>query len=203
MKNIDIVFDRKPGHEGATFIDVEDADGKSIEFGLWIRRTDGTIALRFTDPRELAERISSLEGDLLRASAAAPDQNADAIAFVKRIYSLDEGSLLEADDALAGLSWQPEWVQVVHANRLDQLRLAQALATAEARIDSMEKDIATASSCATEPLSAVADARLESLIRLADAHTGFRTERTRDERLFEYIMAELRTLRDELGGGGE
>lgn len=131
------------------------------------------------------------------------DQNADAIAFVKRIYSLDEGSLLEADDALAGLSWQPEWVQVVHANRLDQLRLAQALATAEARIDSMEKDIATASSCATEPLSAVADARLESLIRLADAHTGFRTERTRDERLFEYIMAELRTLRDELGGGGE
>jgi hypothetical protein len=42
---IQIVTDRLPGHDPATFIEVEDQDGKSISIGKWVERPDGTAAL--------------------------------------------------------------------------------------------------------------------------------------------------------------
>ena len=47
-EHVDIVFDRPPGPEGNRFIEVEDANGKSIAFGEWIERKDGRWVLRIT-----------------------------------------------------------------------------------------------------------------------------------------------------------
>lgn len=47
---VDIVFDGGPSHESGRFIEVEDADGKSIAFGEWIHRPDGFWALRVPKP---------------------------------------------------------------------------------------------------------------------------------------------------------
>jgi hypothetical protein len=46
MSYIDIVFERMPDHEGANFIEVEDASGASIRAGKWLLREDGYVALR-------------------------------------------------------------------------------------------------------------------------------------------------------------
>jgi len=43
---IDVVFDGPPGPEAGRFIEVEDADGKSISIGEWITRLDGWCVLR-------------------------------------------------------------------------------------------------------------------------------------------------------------
>lgn len=51
---IDIVFDGPPSHESGRFIEVEDADGKSISIGEWVTRPGdpkGWTALRLRDPR--------------------------------------------------------------------------------------------------------------------------------------------------------
>lgn len=51
---IDVVFDGPPGHESGRFVEVEDAAGKSIRRGEWVRRGDGLWALRFhgcNDPK--------------------------------------------------------------------------------------------------------------------------------------------------------
>jgi hypothetical protein len=45
-RHIDIVFDGPPGPDPACLIEIEDADGRSIEIGEWIERPDGTWALR-------------------------------------------------------------------------------------------------------------------------------------------------------------
>jgi hypothetical protein len=44
---IDVVFDGPPGHEPPRFIEVEDEQGRSINFGEWVQRPDGYWALRF------------------------------------------------------------------------------------------------------------------------------------------------------------
>lgn len=46
---IDIVFDGPPGHEAGRFVEVEDADGKSIRIGEWINRGNGMWALRLKE----------------------------------------------------------------------------------------------------------------------------------------------------------
>jgi len=47
MKYLDIVFDGPTGgNEFGRFVEVEDDKGKSINFGEWIKRTDGHWALR-------------------------------------------------------------------------------------------------------------------------------------------------------------
>ncbi len=43
---VDIVFDGPPGPESGRFVEVENAQGKSISFGEWIERPDGYWALR-------------------------------------------------------------------------------------------------------------------------------------------------------------
>lgn len=43
---IDIVFDGPPGHMSGRFVEVENADGRSIRAGEWIDRGDGFWALR-------------------------------------------------------------------------------------------------------------------------------------------------------------
>jgi len=54
-RHVDIVFDRLPGPEAPRFIEVEDASGRSIEFGTWVERPDGKWALRIT--REDVQRL--------------------------------------------------------------------------------------------------------------------------------------------------
>jgi hypothetical protein len=51
---IDIVFDGPPGPDPACLVEVEDADGRSIEIGEWIERPDGTWALRIS-PKDFAQ----------------------------------------------------------------------------------------------------------------------------------------------------
>ena len=55
-RHVDIVFDHPPGPEAPRFFEVEDASGRSIKFGTWVKRPDGTWALRITreDVRHLA-----------------------------------------------------------------------------------------------------------------------------------------------------
>jgi hypothetical protein len=45
--HIDVVFDGPPGPEPPRFIEVEDEQGRSINFGEWLRRSDGYWVLRF------------------------------------------------------------------------------------------------------------------------------------------------------------
>lgn len=45
-KHIDIVFDGPPGPEAGRFVEVENAEGWSINFGEWVKRSDGYWALR-------------------------------------------------------------------------------------------------------------------------------------------------------------
>jgi hypothetical protein len=47
----DIVIDGPPSHESGRFVDVEDADGRSIQVGDWVQRDDGYWVLRLPDPR--------------------------------------------------------------------------------------------------------------------------------------------------------
>ena len=47
-REIQIVFDGPPGHDGGRFVEVEDGDGKSIRFGTWLKRKDGYWALQFS-----------------------------------------------------------------------------------------------------------------------------------------------------------
>lgn len=49
---IDIVFDGAPGPQTGRFVEVEDANGKSINFGEWVQRPDGYWALRIPAPME-------------------------------------------------------------------------------------------------------------------------------------------------------
>ena len=46
---IDIVFDGPPSHESGRFVEVENQDGLSINFGEWVQRHDGLWALRIVD----------------------------------------------------------------------------------------------------------------------------------------------------------
>lgn len=45
---INIIFDGPPSHESGRFVEVETDDGKSINAGEWIERSDGLWALRIT-----------------------------------------------------------------------------------------------------------------------------------------------------------
>jgi hypothetical protein len=46
MDYIDIVFDGPPSPEGTRFVEVEDSQGKSINFGEWVQWPDRYWALR-------------------------------------------------------------------------------------------------------------------------------------------------------------
>ena len=54
---IDIVFDGPPSHVTGRFVEVENAEGCSINFGEWVRRDDGYWALRIPDCAELVEAL--------------------------------------------------------------------------------------------------------------------------------------------------
>lgn len=45
---VDIVFDGPPSHESGRFVEVEDAQGRGLNFGKWVHREDGYWALRVT-----------------------------------------------------------------------------------------------------------------------------------------------------------
>jgi hypothetical protein len=43
---VDVVFDGAPGPELPRFVEVENEQGKSIDFGKWMERSDGWWVLR-------------------------------------------------------------------------------------------------------------------------------------------------------------
>ena len=43
---VDIVFDGPPGPDSGRFVEVENANGRSIRLGEWVARPDGLWALR-------------------------------------------------------------------------------------------------------------------------------------------------------------
>ena len=47
VEDVDIVFDGPPSHESGRFVEVENSEGKSINFGEWVQRADGYWVLRF------------------------------------------------------------------------------------------------------------------------------------------------------------
>ena len=49
---MDVVFDGPPEHVAGRFVEVEDADGKSINVGKWLERNDGYWVLRMPRPVE-------------------------------------------------------------------------------------------------------------------------------------------------------
>jgi hypothetical protein len=66
-KRIDIVFDGPPGPVAGRFVEVEDASGKSINYGEWIQRPDGYWALRLPPTvREEDYNLCDLENSNLR-----------------------------------------------------------------------------------------------------------------------------------------
>jgi hypothetical protein len=56
--HVDIVFDGHPGPEGGRLVEIEDSGGRSIKFGEWIERKDGTWVLRIT-PADFRETRGS------------------------------------------------------------------------------------------------------------------------------------------------
>lgn len=48
---IDILFDGPPSHESGRFVEVENSEQESIDFGKWIDRGDGYWALRIPHPK--------------------------------------------------------------------------------------------------------------------------------------------------------
>lgn len=44
--HIDIVFDGPPSHQSGRFVEVEDANRRSVKFGQWVERDDGYWVLR-------------------------------------------------------------------------------------------------------------------------------------------------------------
>lgn len=58
MSHIDIVFDGPPGPVAGRFVEVEDAEGKSICAGEWIKRSDGYWALRIPQATSAARSES-------------------------------------------------------------------------------------------------------------------------------------------------
>lgn len=59
MTFIDIVFDGPPDHDSGRFVEVEDAQGRSIRVGSWMDRGDGFWVLRLPDHRALTAAGSS------------------------------------------------------------------------------------------------------------------------------------------------
>jgi hypothetical protein len=47
MPYINIMFDGSPSHQSARFVEIQDAAGKSIQFGKLVQRAGGFWALRF------------------------------------------------------------------------------------------------------------------------------------------------------------
>jgi hypothetical protein len=47
---IDVLFDGPPSHESGRFVEVEDAERRSVNVGEWIERGDGLWALRLPRP---------------------------------------------------------------------------------------------------------------------------------------------------------
>lgn len=60
---INIVFDGPPEHKAGRFVEVETDDGKSINIGEWIKRSDGFWVLRIKVTDILTE-LSFIEMEL-------------------------------------------------------------------------------------------------------------------------------------------
>jgi hypothetical protein len=73
---IDIVFDGPPSHESGRFVEVEDAQGKSIKFGEWVKRDDGYWALRINHDESKQREQAVVEAERERCVKILADENA-------------------------------------------------------------------------------------------------------------------------------
>ena len=62
-KHIDLVFDGPPSHESGRFVEGENSEGVSLNFGEWIERPDGYWILRIADITALQEELEKLKWD--------------------------------------------------------------------------------------------------------------------------------------------
>lgn len=61
IRYIDIVFDGPPGPEAGRFVEVEDENGRSLNFGEWIHRDDGYWVLRVLSQADAIARAIQAE----------------------------------------------------------------------------------------------------------------------------------------------
>lgn len=82
---IDIVFDGPPGHESGRFVEVDNAEGRSISAGKWLQRQDGYWVLRIDRTaadalRQAADHLCAFDWESASAPASA-DLNARILAL--------------------------------------------------------------------------------------------------------------------------
>lgn len=59
-QEIRIRFDGPPSHESGRFIEVENEEGASLNFGEWVEDVDGTWLLVFPNPYILLETLKTI-----------------------------------------------------------------------------------------------------------------------------------------------
>jgi hypothetical protein len=95
---IDIVFDGPPGHKAGRFVEVEDADGKSIKVGKWIDRGDGYWALRLDyDPQidQLTKALSVGRPTTVDEAIEALERAGHSMDDIKIVRTKNSGGLTE------------------------------------------------------------------------------------------------------------
>lgn len=97
MPHIDIVFDGPPSHESGRFVEVENADGKSIKAGEWIERPDGFWALRLPSHANLMDALEAIaRGNFSGASTLAV--TGDWHGIVDRLQEIARNALVREID---------------------------------------------------------------------------------------------------------
>lgn len=66
----DIVFDGPPDHPSPAFVEVEDEHGRSIRFGEWLKRGDGSWVLRIVVSAQLIAAAPAMREELERLDIA-------------------------------------------------------------------------------------------------------------------------------------
>jgi hypothetical protein len=103
---IDIVFDGPPGPESGRFVEVEDAEGRSINLGDWEPLAKGLFALRIDDPRH----IEVLERRLEKAT----DEVQELLRTLSRVAEWDSKAKAWTERQTLPISTRPDGARVVH-----------------------------------------------------------------------------------------
>jgi len=140
---IDFVCDGPPGPEAGRFVELEDADGRSISLGTWTQRGNYWV-LRIPDPRAEKARADAAEqalktsrrrwaeaGEGARIRIAALEKESDE--RLRRIYLFEE--CIENDGKrIAELNESVE-----ASRRIDALHLEEILALQKERDEQKER----------------------------------------------------------------
>lgn len=120
---IKIVFDNPPSPGGARFVEVEDADGKSIDPGEWVKRPDGMVELVLTTGFDPVEDIKEFHHKFDLAYEGTPRMMPPELSKFRIEFMMEE--LIEYRKAVEGaqneLSRAPEYRDPAeYAHHLEQ-----------------------------------------------------------------------------------